>query len=61
MISKIVYKDNDDPELKQYQNKTDVEIITVPLDKEESTLEDLLKQSIFGQMIFYQRDFVFQH
>ena len=46
MISKIVYKDNDDPELKQYQDKTDVEIVTVPLDKEELILTKCLGKCI---------------
>ncbi|KAH0790398.1 Type III restriction enzyme, res subunit family protein [Histomonas meleagridis] len=46
MISKIIYKDTEDPELKQYQNKTDVEIVTVPLGNEESILTKCLGKCI---------------
>ncbi|OHT06127.1 Type III restriction enzyme, res subunit family protein [Tritrichomonas foetus] len=46
MISKVVYLDDNDPEIAKYQQKTDVEIIVVPLGADESTLEELLGQCI---------------
>lgn len=46
MISKIIYKDDDDIEIAKYQHKTDIEIVKVPLGNDESKLEDYLLQCI---------------
>lgn len=42
MISKIIYKDEEDVEIAKYQHKTNVEIVKVPLGNDESKLEDYL-------------------
>lgn len=46
MISKIVYLDENDPDIKQYQHEKNIEFITVPLSTDESVLEDYLGQCI---------------
>ena len=46
MISKIIYKDEDDIDISKYQHKTDIEIVKVPLGNDESKLEDYLLQCI---------------
>ena len=46
MISKVIYKDETDQDVAQYQHNTDVEIITVPLGGDETALSDLLNQCI---------------
>lgn len=46
MISKIIYKDSNDPDIKQYQHNTDIEIITVKAGGDEDALTKLMDQSI---------------
>ena len=46
MISKVIYLDDDDPEIAKYQHETDVSIITIPLGVDESTLSDYLGRCI---------------
>lgn len=46
MISKIIYKDSNDPDIKQYQHNTDIEIITVKSGGDEDALSRLMDQSI---------------
>ena len=46
MVSKIVYLDENDPDIAQYQHEKNIEFITVPLSTDESVLEDYLGQCI---------------
>lgn len=46
MVSKIVYLDENDPDIAQYQHERNIEFITVPLSTDESVLEDYLGQCI---------------
>ncbi|KAH0790673.1 Type III restriction enzyme, res subunit family protein [Histomonas meleagridis] len=44
MISKVIYKDDNDPDIAKYQHKTDIEIVTVPLGGDETLLMNFLGQ-----------------
>jgi len=46
MISKIIYMDESDTDLAQYQHSTDIEIITVPMSGDVTALSSLLNESI---------------